>query len=379
MRDATIRTAVFTLQAELDFPFPDPPGPGTATEVAPGVLWVRMALPFLLDHVNLYLLEDGPGWALIDTGIDNRATRDAWDALLTGPLKGRMLTRLVVTHCHPDHVGLAGWLFDRFGLPLLMSRTEYLMTQNIRFNSEGIGSASHREFYVRRGLGSEAVDALLDRGHAYLRMTSGLPPTFTRLLAGETLEIGGRSFEVLTGGGHSPEQAMLLCRADKLFFAADQVLARISPNISVWPWEPEEDPLGEYLASLGALGTGVPDDVLVLAAHNLPFRGLHRRLDELRAHHGTRLAALLAACAAEPRTDAALIPALFRRQLDAHQMGFAFGETVAHVNRLVRDGALVREARADEVMRVSLAAGASGRLAGRDPARTLATVSAPKV
>ena len=335
--------------------------------MAPGVLWVRMALPFLLDHVNLYLLEDGPGWALIDTGIDDTRTRETWTALLAGPLAGRKLTRLILTHCHPDHLGLAGWLSDQFGLPLLMSRTEYLMTQNIRFNTEGIGSAAHHAFYVRRGLGGEAVDAILDRGHAYLRMTSGLPPTFTRLLAGETIDIGDRTFEVLTGGGHSPEQAMLLCRADKLFFAADQVLARISPNVSVWPWEPEEDPLGEYLHSLRALGADVPGDVLVLPAHNLPFRGLHRRAEELRAHHGTRLAALLAACAAGPRSDAELIPALFRRQLDAHQMGFAFGETVAHVNRLVRDGALVREAGPDGVLRVRPADGA--RDTAPDPGR----------
>ena len=345
-------------------------------EVAPGVLWVRMALPFLLDHVNLYLLEDGPGWMLIDTGIDDSRTRDAWTVLFDGPLAGRTVTRLILTHCHPDHLGLAGWLSDRFGPTLLMSRTEYLMAQNIRFNSEGIGSAAHRAFYVRRGLQGEAVDAILDRGHAYLRMTSGLPPTFTRLLAGETLEIGGRTFEVLTGGGHSPEQAMLLCRADKLFFAADQVLARISPNVSVWPWEPEEDPLGEYLRSLRALQADVPGDVLVLPAHNLPFRGLHRRLEELGAHHRTRLAALVEACIDGPRTDAELIPALFRRQLDAHQMGFAFGETVAHVNRLVRDGTLVREAGPDGVVRVRAAGGRDRAPGGQEAA---VPFSMPKV
>ena len=241
------------MQPTLDFPFPAPPAPGTALEVAPGVLWVRMTLPFLLDHVNLYLIEDGPGWALIDTGIGDDATKAAWTALLGGVMAGRPITRLVLTHCHPDHLGLAGWLAERFGMPMLMSRTEYLMAQNIRFNSEGIGSDAHRAFYVRRGLAADAVDALLGRGHDYLRMTTGLPPTFSRLVAGEGIEIGGRRFEVLTGGGHSPEQAMLLCREDKLFLAADQVLARISPNISVWPWEPEEDPLGAYLHSLRAL------------------------------------------------------------------------------------------------------------------------------
>ena len=341
-----------TPSATLGFPFPDPPAPGTALPVAPGVLWVRMALPFLLDHVNLYLIEDGPGWALLDTGIGDDATRAAWTALEQGALAGRPLTRLIVTHCHPDHLGLAGWLSDRFGIPLHMSRTEYLMAQNIRFNTEGIGSGAHRAFYVRRGLPPDAVEALLGRGHAYLRMITGLPPTFTRLVAGETIGIGGRHFEILTGGGHSPEQAMLLCRADKLFFPADQVLARISPNISVWPWEPDEDPLGEYLRSLREVAERVPEDVLVLPAHNLPFRGLPQRTAELQAHHESRLLALMAACADGPRSDAELIPALFRRQLDAHQMGFAMGETVAHVNRLVRDGALVQQSGPDGAIRV---------------------------
>lgn len=343
-------------QPTLDFPFPDPPAPGTTIEVAPGVLWVRMALPFLLDHVNLYLVEDGPGWALIDTGIGDDATKAVWTALLApgggGALAGRPITRLILTHCHPDHLGLAGWLSERFGMPLHMSRTEYLMAQNIRFNTEGVGSGAHRAFYVRRGLPPDVVEPLLGRGHAYLRMTTGLPPTFGRLVAGETLAIGGRTFEVLTGGGHSPEQAMLLCRDDRLFFAADQVLARISPNISVWAWEPDEDPLGEYLRSLGALAAAVPDDVLVLPAHNLPFRRLAQRLAELQAHHESRLGALLAACADGPRTDAELIPAMFKRQMDAHQMGFAMGETVAHVNRLIRDGKLVRQAAGDGPIRV---------------------------
>ena len=327
-----------TAPAPLVLPFPEPPAPGTAVPVAPGVLWVRMPLPFLLDHVNLYLIEDGPGWALLDTGIGDEVTRELWTALLAGPLAGRPITRLILTHFHPDHLGLAGW----FGLPVHMTRTEYLTAQNIRFNREGIGSDAHRAFYVRRGLAAAAVDALMDRGHSYLGMTTGLPPSYTRLESGATLAIGGRMFEVATGGGHSQEQAMLLCRNDRLFFPADQVLARITPNISVFPWEPDEDPLGEYLASLRRVAEWVDDDVLVLPAHNLPFRGLHGRLAELQAHHETRLKALMDACAAGPRTEAELIPVLFRRQLDAHQMGFAMGETVAHVNRLVRAGRLHR-------------------------------------
>lgn len=325
----------------LAFPHAAAPAPGGVVEVAPGVLWLRLALPFALDHVNIYLIEDGAGWAVLDTGLGDTVTRDIWERVIAEELRGRALTRVIVTHFHPDHAGQAGWLCERYGLPLLMPRTEYLFAMMLQSpnNPEALNSPAHRGFFRRHGLGEESTEALIGRGHAYLRMTTGMPTSYLRLLAGGTIDIGRRRFEVFTGGGHAPEQAMLLCREDKLFFSADQVLARISPNVSVWAWEPAADPLREFLASLGDLRIKIPDDVLVLPAHNLPFRGLHTRVDELIRHHDERCGRIADACAT-PRTAAEIVPVLFARAMDAHQTGFAFGEVLAHINYMLGRGEL---------------------------------------
>ena len=186
----------------LTFPYPTPPEPGSVMEIAPGILWLRLALPYRLDHVNVYLIEDGAGWAVLDTGLDDTVTRAAWDMLLDGTLHGRSLTRVLVTHYHPDHIGLAGWLCERFGLPLLMSQTEDLVSLSIHLEPGALNAEPYRSFYRSHGLDSETTERLLTSGHRYLRMISGLPRTFRRLIAGELLRIGGRTFEVLSGGGH---------------------------------------------------------------------------------------------------------------------------------------------------------------------------------
>ncbi|MCW3476644.1 MBL fold metallo-hydrolase [Limobrevibacterium gyesilva] len=338
--------------ADLIFPRPVPPAPGEIAEIAPGILWLRLALPFQLDHVNIYLLEDGPGWAVLDTGIADLRTRTVWQSVLAERLQGRPLTRLIVTHFHPDHLGLAGWMTEELGLELYMSQVEYLQGLNLRHNPAALGTASHRDFYLKHGLDPATTATVMSRGHAYLKLTTGLPPAYHRLAAGERLRIGGRDFEILTGGGHAPEQVMLLCRDEGIFLAADQVLARISPNIGVWPWEPLADPLGAYLHSLAALRQQVPDDALVLPAHNLPFYGLHQRIADLERHHALRCDEIVAACAAGPRTTAEVLPVLFPRALDAHQMGFAFGEVLAHVNHMVRLGRLALEPGTDGKLRV---------------------------
>jgi glyoxylase-like metal-dependent hydrolase (beta-lactamase superfamily II) len=327
----------------LAFPHPRPPAPGTAIDVAPGILWIRLALPFRLDHVNVYLIEDGDGWAVIDTGLDDAPTREAWDALLAGPLRGRELTRILVTHYHPDHMGLAGWLCERFGLRLLMSETEYLVSLSIHLDPGALNAEPYLSFYRAHGLDADTTEKLLTNGHRYLRMVSKMPRTFRRLIAGEMLAIGGRNFEVLTGGGHAPEQVMLFCPAENLLLCADQILARISPNISVQAMDPEGDPLGIYLRSLESLKRRMPDDVLALPGHNLPFFGLRARLDELAAHHEVRCVAIVEACRRAPRTTADLVPVVFHRPIDdPHQMGFAFSEVLAHVNYLLRERRLSR-------------------------------------
>jgi glyoxylase-like metal-dependent hydrolase (beta-lactamase superfamily II) len=325
----------------LTFPHPAPPQPGETIEVAPGLLWVRLALPYRLDHVNVYLIEDGDGFAVLDTGLDDAPTRAAWEALLAGALAGRPITRILVTHYHPDHIGLAGWLCERFDLALLMSQTEYLVSLAIHLDPGALNAEPYRSFYRSHGLDADTTERLLTNGHRYLRMISRLPRTFRRLIAGERLGIGGRSFEVLTGGGHAPEQVMLYSRAENLILCADQVLARISPNISVQAMDPEGDPLGIYLRSLASLKREIPEDALVLPGHNLPFVGLHTRVGELAAHHEERCRAIEDACREAPHTTADLVPVVFHRAIDdPHQMGFAFSEVLAHVNYMLRENRL---------------------------------------
>jgi glyoxylase-like metal-dependent hydrolase (beta-lactamase superfamily II) len=336
----------------LTFPFAEPPEFGQLRPVAPGVLWLRLALPFALNHVNIYLIEDGDGWAAIDAGIANAATKAVWERVLAQDLAGRRITRLIVTHYHPDHAGLAGWLLQRCGVELAMSRTEHATSRTLRRNPAAIVSESHREFYRRHGLPPATIEALMGRGHAYLRMTTDLPERFDVLEAGQTLSIGGRDFAVLTGGGHAPEQVMLLCRQARLFFPADQVLARISPNISVHAYEPESDPLAAYLVSLAALRAAISDDVLVLPTHNMPFYGLHQRVDELMAHHRQRCAQIATACRRAPHSATDLLPVVFPRTLDEHQMGFAFGEVVAHIRYMLGRGDLVAVEAEDGMERV---------------------------
>lgn len=319
-----------------DQPFAEPPPFGQPVEVAPGVLWLRLALPFLLDHVNVYLLEEAGGWALLDSGLGDARTREAWAPVLAR----HRPTRLLVTHFHPDHAGLAGWLCEQYGLALHMPAAEYDSALRVAQPPDEAAHEGHLAFYVRHGFDRAMAERIAGHGHRYLRAFTGLPGQFAPLRAGDALCFGGRDMQVLTGGGHAPEQAMLLDASGRLFFSADQVLARISPNISVWWTEPEADPLGDYLASLHALAS-VPDDVLVLPGHGLPFRGVQARRLALLAHHAERCAAVLAACTGTPRTVAEITPGLFRRELDSHQMGFAFREILAHVNRLVLEGRLL--------------------------------------
>lgn len=325
--------------APIAAPFAAPPAPGEVIEAAPGVLWARFALPFALNHVNIYLIEDGDGFAAIDTGIANDETRAAWEALLEGPLAGSRLTRLIVTHHHPDHVGLAGWLTERFDLPVHMSETEYLTTRFFMSGREAAHGEVYHRFYRQHGMSAEQADLITNRGHSYLDMITGLPAQFYGLEENATLEIGGRRFTILKGGGHASDQAMLYCADEGLFFAADQVLERITPNVSVHAMQPEANPLGHFLRSQARLREAVPGDVLALPGHQMPLRDVHRRIDELIDHHDRRCDFIWETCRAEPLTVAEITPRLFHhRKLDAHQMSFAFSEALAHVNHMIAEG-----------------------------------------
>jgi glyoxylase-like metal-dependent hydrolase (beta-lactamase superfamily II) len=339
--------------ATLEFPHTQPPVPGTLIDIAPGVQWFRLPLPYRLDHVNIYLIKDDDGWTVLDTGLGTDACRTVWESVLSGPLAGQRLTSMIVTHYHPDHVGLAGWLAERFGLPLSMPRPEYLYSLALQYAPGDLGSDMHRPFYRRHGLSPEVTEGVLSRGHEYLRRTTGVPTTYHRIKHGDSLGIGAKAFQVMTGGGHALEQAMLYRPDERLFFAADQVIARISPNVSVHAMEPDLDALGIYLRSLAGLRDSVARDVLVLPGHGLPFYGLHKRIDELTEHHAQRCAAIADACRRQPLSVAEIVPVLFQRELDEHQTGFAFGEVLAHVNHMLNGDQLVLETDRDGIDRYS--------------------------
>lgn len=338
----------------LTHPFAAPPDPGAAIEVVPGILWARIPLPFRLNHVNVYLIDDGDGWAIVDAGIGNRQTKEVWEKLLAGPLAGRRITRLIVTHMHPDHVGAAGWLVAKLDLPLDMTETEYLAALLLLSAPDSLAEEPYISFYTDNGLDPVSTETVVTRGHDYLRMLTGMPKTFRRVIAGDKLKIGGRSFEVMTGGGHASEQMMLFSPSDNVFLAADQVLPRISPNVSVYPRDPQGDPLGIFLRSLRAVRAAVPDDALVLPGHDLPFRGLHGRVDAMTLHHEARCEEVVTACRERPRSAAELVPFVFHRELDPHQTSFAFSEILAHTNYLIRRGRLVPVSSPDGIKRVAL-------------------------
>jgi len=331
------------------------PEPGTLVQLAPGILWLRLALPFALNHVNIHIIDDGTGWTIIDSGVADDRTRAVWEEMLAGALAGRPVRRLIVTHFHPDHVGLGGWLSEKLGVGVTMSQTEYLQSRLSRSRAGGVESSPHRPFYVRHGLDEDQVHAVTVRGDSYQRLTVDLPLSYTRVRAGDVLDLGGRHFEVMTGAGHALEQVMLLCREEGVFLPTDQVIGHISPNVGVNAWEPEADALADFLASLRDIRAAVPAGVLTAPAHGRPFTGLHDRIDTLIAHHRERCDAVAAAITAGADTTAAIMPSLFNRKLDAHQMGFAFGEALAHVNHMLALGELRGETDAAGILRLRLA------------------------
>jgi len=315
-----------------------PPAFGEWLEVAEGIFWARIALPFRLNHVNVYLIDDGSSWNIVDTGLSNNATQEAWERLLSGRMAGRTISKIIVTHHHPDHVGLATWLADRGGAEVVMSGTEYLLGLTYWLDSDAMKADHYREFYRARGLEAEIAESILDRSARYQSLTSPLPFSFRRLLHGDRLKLNGRTLEVITGGGHAPEQLLLYCRESGVFFAGDQIMLGITPNVSVSPRNPNGDVLSLFLASLRALRSDINEGALVLPGHNLPFIGLSKRVDEIDRHHEARLEDIVQFCARAPRSAADLLQILFRRPIDRSVMGLAFGEACAHVNRLLEQG-----------------------------------------
>ncbi len=352
---------------ELGHPWSDPPPEGTAVAVADGVFWTRVRLPFALDHVNLWLLADGDGWLAVDAGLNTPTVHAAWAALAGSVLGGRPVSRVLVTHFHPDHMGAAGWLCERWDAPLLMARTEYLQCRSIWGTDDAAAAAETRRWAARLDLPADLGETMAGRGNPYRPNLSPPPDRFVRVGAGDALVVGGRRWSVMIGRGHAPEMVCLFDPEGRILIAADQILPTITPNVSVWSQEPDADPLGEFLESLAAFAT-LPSDTLVLPSHGLPFRGIASRIDHLAAHHAERLDTAAAACRA-PRTVAEVMAVLFPRPLDPHQTTFAAGETLAHLNRLVVLGRLRASLRGDRILFEATARGSSDRPIGAAPLR----------
>jgi len=356
---------------ELTYPWADVPAPGTLITLRPGVHWLRMPLPFALDHINLWLLDDQidgrVGFTAIDCGISSEPTQAAWEQLFNTAFDGKPLLRVLATHFHPDHLGLAWWLTEggerkRWQAPLWMTLGEYAfgrmlsMHQGPYTETAGRRAAAH---FAANGLRDQvALDKVVARGaNHYPKLVPAVPGAFRRIAEGDDIAIGPhgkkRVFRIIIGFGHAPEHASLYCEDDKLLIAGDMVLPRISTNVSVFEIEPEGDPLPQYLRSLDRL-LMLPADTLVLPSHGKPFLGLHRRIVQQHEHHQARLDEVLAACA-RPLSAADVVPVMFKRELDLHQMTFALGEALAHLHALWHAGSVERRRSEDGVFQFARA------------------------
>ena len=342
----------------LIYPFEAPPARGRTIEVVPGVRWIRMPLPYALDHINLWAIDDEDGWAIVDTGARTEEAGLVWRELLANAPDERPLTRVFVTHMHPDHVGMAGWLTRKCGVRLWMTRLEYLMCRVMVSDTGREAPPDGLDFYRRAGWGEAALENYRVRFGNFGKHIHALPDSFRRLRDGEELRIGAHTWRVVVGNGHSPEHACLYCPALEVLISGDQVLPRISSNVSVHPIQPDADPMADWLASLAKLKREVPDDVLVLPAHNECFRGLHARIDSL-ARGQERSLERLRRSLEQPRRAIDVFGALFARSItesDVTLLGMATGESLACLNYLLHRGEIERTLDDDGVAWYALAA-----------------------
>ncbi|MGE4528791.1 MAG: MBL fold metallo-hydrolase, partial [Rhodospirillaceae bacterium] len=336
----------------LEFPIPAL-RTGEVREVAPGVHWLRMRLPYRLNHVNLWILEDGDALTLVDTGMNMPETRETWEAVLTSTFAFRRVRRIIGTHFHSDHTGLAAWLCERTGAPLYMSRLEWATARVLAIDTTQSFLDVQQAFYRRLGYDEEHLARLAAVGNAYARKVIPVPPQLIRLRGGEELSIGGRTWRTIAASGHSPEMICLYQPDLGVLISGDHVLPSITPNVSIYPAEPEGNPLGDYLASFAPF-LALPEETLVLPSHGRPFYGLSARIRQLEAHHEERFDKLIAACR-EPRGVMDLLDVLFEGGLGDHERVIASGEALAHVRCLQGRGLLLEETGPDGVLRFTAA------------------------
>ncbi len=326
----------------LKFIVDDAPAVGSATEVADGIFWLRFALPMKgLDHINLWALKDGDNWVVVDTGIGNKDSKKIWEDHFKHLMGGRPVDRVICTHLHPDHTGLAGWICRKFGAPLLMTRGEYFLCRILAADTGKVAPREGIVFYRKAGYTEEQIELYKMRFGGFGKAISVLPNSYDRLVDGELGIIGGREWRIVTGSGHSPEHACLWCPELNLCLTGDQILPNISSNVSVWPTEPEANPLQDWIDSCHKLKDVLPEDTLICPAHGIPFRGAHRRLDKLIEHHEKALDRLEDFCKT-PRLATEIYSVLFRRQITDGNRIMAVGESIAHLNCLKGRGRVTR-------------------------------------
>ena len=348
------------LEKRLHYPLGDTlPESGRTLEVAPGVKWLRMGLPFALNHINLWLLRDeidGPqgrvqGWSVVDCCIDRPESRAQWEQVFEKELDGLPILRVIVTHMHPDHVGLAHWLCERWNAPMWISATDFNAARMACQSTTGFGGDAAAAFFGSHGLcDPESLAKIRARTGYYPSMVPRVPDRYHRMMDGQTIAIGDYQWSCISGYGHAPEHIALYCDQIKVLVSGDMLLPRISTNVSVYDLEPESDPLTLFLSSIDKFKQ-LPEDTLVLPSHGKPFTGLRERVQQLHDHHRDRLAEVMQHCRDTPRSAAEVLPVLFTRALDLHQTTFAMGETVAHLHALWFDGRLKRRLGEDGVYR----------------------------
>jgi len=325
------------LNGQIVYEYDYQPVAGEAVDILPGIKWVYLPLPFVLTHINTWLLEDDHGWAIVDTGIHTGTSREIWDNIFTRSLGNAPISRVLVTHLHPDHVGCAGWLCDRFDIDLYMTREEYLLCRILVADTGLPAPDKGRSFYRSAGFSEQQMDRYIKRFGAFGRVVSELPQSYRRLHEGRTVNIGSNQWQVIIGRGHSPEHACLFCPELNVLISGDQILPTISSNVSVFPTEPAANPLAGWYQSLHRLKDMLPDDVLVLPSHGKPFRGVKGRLDALIVEHETCLDKLRDICR-EPRRALDVLPALFKSKITDNNLIMATGEAIAHLNYLFYTG-----------------------------------------